>query len=497
MAACAPLVQHEEGNVTISLPGGNGGRAIADEILNSLVYRLAFSGPNGESRSAIIPPGARSVTLNLNLGGWTVRAEARLEEALIGTGEARFTVRGGGGNSAEISMHILPGMDFRTGIDAEDFGVFAVIPEILQAGNQTEWNNALNAIKNGGNDKNYILTLTGNFSVSGNPVLSSPLGSVTGITISLRGDKTLTLSGSGALLLARDNQNLVLRESALVGNTGNNMPLVYFGSSGGSGGGSFTMHSGKISGNTSSSTTGGGVFISWGGSFTMKGGDISGNSTGNGNGGGVYISDGSFTMTGGKISSNSTGSGDGGGVAVSNGSFTMEDGEISGNSTTATGGIGGGVYVYNSSFTMHNGKISDNTSSTGYGGGVNIYYNSSFMMTGGEISGNSSTNNQGGGVAVMGGNTFTMEGGEIFGTSATDGGGVYANGSFTKTGGGTIYGDDDGTPYPTNGNATDNTAKNGNTYGHAVYNTLYKYRDSTAGPGDDIDTGTGEGFDAW
>jgi hypothetical protein len=85
------------------------------------------------------------------------------------------------------------------------------------------------------------------------------------------------------------------------------------------------------------------------------------------------------------------------------------------------------------------------------------------------------------------------------------GGGVYVNGnnaiSFSKTGG-VIYGDTDGTPYPNNGNATDNTAKNGNTRGHAVYHHYYDgyYRDTTLNAGDNIsadtlpDSGAGYGW---
>jgi hypothetical protein len=165
----------------------------------------------------------------------------------------------------------------------------------------------------------------------------------------------------------------------------------------------FTMNSGKISGNAA--TSGGGVYVS--GKFTMNNGEISDNSASFG--GGVNVN-GTFIMKGGKISDNSAPTG--AGVYVSGSTFTMDGGEISDNS-----GNGGGVYMTNNTtFTMHNGKISGNSAS--YGGGVHI---------------NSAT--------------FIMDGGEIFGNTAFPssaasygGGGVYINnGKFKKTGG-TIYG---------------------------------------------------------
>ena len=107
----------------------------------------------------------------------------------------------------------------------------------------------------------------------------------------------------------------------------------------------------------------------------------------------------------------------------------------------------------------------------------------------GEISGNSNS-----GVFVYG--SFTMEGGEISGNKAGSaamaagatagvGGGVsvWETGSFSKTGG-IIYGDTDNNP--DNGNAKDNTATRGNTWGHAVYyygpEEYHYYRDATLDP---------------
>ena len=239
-------------------------------------------------------------------------------------------------------------------------------------------------------------------------------------------------------------------------------------------GGTFTMNSGAISGNTVQSTApktrGGGVFVSLGATFTMKGGTISGNtattkgSTGTkAMGGGVCVSgDGqptTFIMEGdaAKITDNKVeteGSGlnlstIGGGVCVCDGArFEMKAGSIENNEALKGnaqyfGYAGGGVCIGghgsasisgytndSASFTMSGGTISKNKA--GYGGGVAVTSNSSFTMKGGTIGGaddddkNTATADSGGGVAVMHG-TFTMEGGTISKNEAKEyGGGIHS-----------------------------------------------------------------------
>jgi hypothetical protein len=198
----------------------------------------------------------------------------------------------------------------------------------------------------------------------------------------------------------------------------------------------------------------------------------------------VYVDNGSFTMEGGEISGNTRG------VYIHNGSLTMSGGKIAGN----TGFDGGGVYVgYIGRFTMGGGEISGNTASGGNsGGGVYVGYSGSFTMNGGEISGN--TSNFGNGVSVGSNGAFTMSGGKISGNTAFggggSGGGVYIfNGSFSKTGGGIIYGSDAA-------GSLKNTAGLGDTYGHVVYYMVSGgsypendyYRDITLNVGDNIST---------
>jgi len=304
--------------------------------------------------------------------------------------------------------------------------------------------------------------------------------------------------------------------------------------------GSFTMNGGKISGNIlspssssssiSSAACGGGVYVMNNGSFTMNGGEISGNilspspssssSSVNASGGGVYVSDGSFTMNGGEISGNilsssssssSSSTAYGGGVYVSKTTFTMNGGTISGNTLSASASyyacaFGGGVYVSaaytgdSGSFTMSDGTISGNTLSASvsasndafayaFGGGVcapGSYVNITFTMSGGTISGNTLS------AYAPNSNYAFSSGGGVHFTSI--GGGI-----FTKSGG-TIYG-------YSSGALNSNVVKNNlgsvlSNQGHAVAvdesnNSLAKRRETTAGPGVNMDSSVAGAAGGW
>jgi parallel beta-helix repeat protein len=334
--------------------------------------------------------------------------------------------------------------------DLEDFGpVPAGSIRRFEVANEGDWNYALGAIGSGGN---YVITLTDSFDI---PDSSSTFGSVTGIKVSLRGAKTLSVNSlyTGMLLELDSGQTLILREATLKGHSGNTLSMVHL-----TGGSEFLMRSGTISDNTAGSAGAGGVYVGSGGVFTMSGGTISDNTaTG---GGGVFVdSGGSFDMSGSAVISDNT----------------------------VNGSTGGGVYVSGSGsgFTMRGGTISGNTATYGGGGGVSVSGGGAFIMSGGTIFNNTAGSgfSGGGGVSVSGTGSFTMSGGTISGNTAVSGGGVWVNSgsTFNKSGGGIIYGDDNNTPYPGDGNPTDNTATSGNTNGHAVYYVAGPdhYRDNT------------------
>lgn len=229
-------------------------------------------------------------------------------------------------------------------------------------------------------------------------------------SVTATGDITIT----GAVNLCLNGRTLDLDGHHFIVNSGGSLTICDCGSggeiTGGSAeqggavlvdGGSLTLHSGSITGNTASGGTGPG--------------------TGYGNrmgGGAVCVNGGSFTMTGGSIENNAANvtekNDGGGGVLLNSGSFTMSGGSITGNSVfgpdNSTGG--GGVHVNSGAFTMTNGVISNN--SAAYGGGVTVFMgnrptSSSFNLSGGSITGNSATT-AGGGIYVAPGTEFKLSG---------------------------------------------------------------------------------------
>jgi len=251
--------------------------------------------------------------------------------------------------------------------------------------NAAGWIDAVNGIRSGGNNKEYAITVTGTVSVPTRA--ENTFGSVTGVTITIEGNGTLSPSRDGGLLVIGAGQTVVARDVILQGRDGNNVEVVFIPD-----GGTFRMEgNAKVTGNTASgSSYGGGVYVN-GGTFAMQNNaSVSGN-TGN-LGGGVHVS--------------------------SSGTFTMRDSaSVSGNNARNSGG---GVYVsYGGTFAMqNNASVSGNTSPGGGGGGVYVSDSGTFTMRdSASVSGNTARYS-GGGVCVDNGGTFTKTGGTIYGEDA-------------------------------------------------------------------------------
>jgi hypothetical protein len=199
--------------------------------------------------------------------------------------------------------------------DEEDFGAGASITQTFNVATTAEWNSAVSAIISNGNGattniKNYVINVTANFAVTGS---NSPNFTITFpryTRVSLRGaGRTLTLSGEGNLIRIGhpttnnlSNQTVILRDLNLQGNSENNSSVVFISGVNSTDCSSFIMRSGKITGNTSSSTSGGGgVYVVGSGIFTMYGGEIFGNKTTSGSGGGVSVNSGTFRLVTGTI----------------------------------------------------------------------------------------------------------------------------------------------------------------------------------------------------
>jgi hypothetical protein len=291
---------------------------------------------------------------------------------------------------------------------------------VFNVTNTAEWNSALSSIAVYGSNKNYTINVQSDFSVVGRS--ANTFGGAKDVTVSIQGvGRTLTLSGNGSILSIGSDQTVILRDLTLRGHGSNNASLVSVDD------GTFTMYSGKISGNTRigviilTSGSGGGVSV-YNGIFTMHNGEISGNTANIG--GGVFVSGGTFTMNDGKISDNTASASDdstGGGVFVS-----------AGRSIITSGGLPD-IVALKGTFTMNGGKISGNTASnsglmSAGGGGVFLSYGADLILTN----------------AVPSDVIFNMNGGEISDNTADYGGGVgVENGTFHISKG-TIYGSGEG-----------------------------------------------------
>jgi hypothetical protein len=257
-----------------------------------------------------------------------------------------------------------------------------------------EWTTAVSQIGEKENAGEYTLTIEGDVGVAGKTTATfGTTATGNSLSVTLKGDGKLYLTEQGNLIRIDARQKLIIdsEDLTLEGLTNNNQPLVYVLANG-----RLELEKGTITGNTSTTTNGGGVYVTGANStFTMNGGKISDNTSSPGN---AYY-----------------GSGGGGVYVGSGGTFTMYSGEISGNKVISA--QCGGVFVdYNSTFTMNGGKISGNVGSN-WAGGVYVYTsNGTFIMNNGEISGNKGVYS--GGVGVNDG-TFRMSNGTIYGNETT------------------------------------------------------------------------------
>ena len=91
--------------------------------------------------------------------------------------------------------------------------------------NAAAWIEAVGGIRSGGNNKTYIIIVTGAISVPSSN--DATFGSVTGITVTIQGDGTLSPSSTGALLFIGNGQTVVAKDTiTLQGRDNYNNSLV-------------------------------------------------------------------------------------------------------------------------------------------------------------------------------------------------------------------------------------------------------------------------------
>jgi hypothetical protein len=343
--------------------------------------------------------------------------------------------------------------------------------------NVSTWVEAVGGIRNGGNNKEYEIIVTSNISVPSST--ENTFGSVTGLTVTIHGNGSITPSANGNIIFIGSGQTVIAKDISLQGRN-NNTSVIRV-----ERGGTFRMEgNARVTENNNTSSNGGGVFVN-GGTFIMQDSATITRNTNNsgsyGGGGGVYVENGTFTMQdSASITDNTINSGmwrGGGGVSVKNGTFTMRgDATISRNTVNTRGSgngiaaLGGGVYVIGeygmATFIMQdNSSVSSNTITnernnsfdSAIGGGVYVeskgYHTNVISFT---MHGNSSitnnTSNGGGGGSFGGGvyisqevgciATFTMmNDASVSNNTArssirrnnSPGGGVYINNGATFT----------------------------------------------------------------
>ena len=327
-------------------------------------------------------------------------------------------------------------------LDELDFGPGAEISNTFSVTSQTTWNNAVRDITNGGNDKNYVINVTVDFSRPG--ITGYTFGAASGIKVAIRGTGSasrrisLSTNNSGYLLYINAGQTVIMRDLTLYGleQIWNGVaPLVRVDS------GTFEMKgTAVLDRNTyrnptnNRDTFAGGIQV-YGGTFIMRDSARISRNRGWHNwdnpsyGGGVYLASGAvFKMYGGSIAENHS-------------SYYR---------TTSTGAYGGGVYVGSgSTFEMHGGVISGNKitrdnnatgggAAQGLGGGVYVHTGGTFRVAGGTIYGNAATI----AAALRNVTTSTGQGAALYSAGATQYGafvgGVWKSGGSLSTTNSTI-----------------------------------------------------------
>ena len=282
---------------------------------------------------------------------------------------------------------------------AMPISAFAATPTTIEAGNSSEFNNAV-ATVNAATSGEYIIKLTDDFQTGAASFSSSQPVSVVG------NGHTITINEGCSLFVGPGAQLNLGAED-----------------------GSDTL---MISGGNAPACDGPGMLYIEGSCSMYPGVTVADRNGDNYYGGGVSVCGGNFHMYGGTIDKCGIVSGSmcyGGGVGVvKGGSFIMDGGEIT--NCYATSPFKAADYGF------------DPRTVTSVGGGVCVIGGSTFIMNGGTISGNTA-NEMGGGIAVVAsieeigngkwGNlesSVQILGGTICGNHANDGAGVFASAYF-------------------------------------------------------------------
>jgi len=204
------------------------------------------------------------------------------------------------------------------------------VPVVFNVATATQWKDAIASISGGGNNKSYVIEVSGTIIIPGSYYGKNTFGDADNLTITFKGSGTLKLNDACLIISIEQDvcHKIIIDGPTLEGYSDNSCSIIDIIGSGSS----LELKNGKICNNISNDS-GGGVYMNEGAVFTMSGGEISG--TQGGNGAVSVQDDAKFIMTGGIISGNtadsSAGNGFGGGVYVQKAIFIKTGGVIYGN----------------------------------------------------------------------------------------------------------------------------------------------------------------------
>jgi hypothetical protein len=163
-------------------------------------------------------------TNTTNLGGsGTISYQWKRGTTNIGTNSNTYTIRSTDAGSA-ITVTVTR-TDNSGSVTSS--ATAAITLPAFNVSNVSEWNTAVNSIRNGGNNQAYTINVTDAVSVSASPDDENVFSSVTGITVTIQGSGTLSLSVNGCLLRIGAGQTVILRDNVtLRGRSANNSPVA-------------------------------------------------------------------------------------------------------------------------------------------------------------------------------------------------------------------------------------------------------------------------------
>jgi hypothetical protein len=178
-SACFFHSQGGEGTITISF-GGSARSADwppSEELIAQREHRITLKGPDGSEKEATFANGTSSARFTVEVGIWQIKVDGFLDDEHYSTGSGSVEAKAGQNNLVAIKMEPKGSTEPSEG----DYDL------IFTVSNPALWEEAVTAIKDGGNDR-YLLNIAGTVEIPGNT--DNTFGDATGINVTISGGGT-------------------------------------------------------------------------------------------------------------------------------------------------------------------------------------------------------------------------------------------------------------------------------------------------------------------